>query len=67
MYLALRRYCLRKTLTLHFATIPHRAEEQDKRMKEVRKKLKQLARKKREEQVGKKKADKKMKKLQKAG
>lgn len=40
-----------------------RAEEQDKRMKEVRKKLKQLAKRKREEQVGKKKADKKIKKL----
>ncbi|XP_028392942.1 next to BRCA1 gene 1 protein-like [Dendronephthya gigantea] len=39
------------------------AEEQDKRMKEVRKKLKQLAKRKREEQVGKKKADKKIKKL----
>jgi hypothetical protein len=36
-------------------------------MKEVRRKLKQLAKKKREEQIGKKKADKKMKKLQKAG
>ena len=67
MHLALRRYCVHKTLTLHFSTVAHRAEEQDKRMKEVRKKLKQLARKKREEQVGKKKADKKMKKLQKAG
>ena len=47
----------------NFLLFLHRAEEQDKRMKEVRKKLKQMAKKKREEQVRMKKTEKKLKKL----